>query len=41
MKDAEAAGHDAVWAGSWSESPGDAEILRRAHAEGRVLRPAR
>ncbi len=35
--DAAAAGHDALWAGAWSESPGDEEILRRAHAEGRIL----
>jgi predicted nuclease of predicted toxin-antitoxin system len=26
-----------VWAGSWAEDPGDEEILRRAHADGRVL----
>lgn len=32
-----AAGHEAVWAGDWPEDPGDEEILRRAHAEGRVL----
>lgn len=31
------AGHDVVWAGAWADDPGDAEILRRAHAEGRVL----
>ncbi len=30
-------GHDVVWAGAWLEDPGDEEILRRAHAEGRVL----
>lgn len=30
-------GHDAVWAGGWNEDPGDEEILRRSHAEGRVL----
>jgi predicted nuclease of predicted toxin-antitoxin system len=32
-----AAGHDVVWAGDWAEDPGDAEILGRAVAEGRVL----
>jgi predicted nuclease of predicted toxin-antitoxin system len=32
-----AAGHDVVWAGEWSEDPGDEEILARAHAEGRIL----
>ena len=32
-----AADHDAVWAGDWAEDPGDAEILARAHAEGRIL----
>jgi predicted nuclease of predicted toxin-antitoxin system len=31
------AGHDVQWSGAWSEDPGDEEILRRAHAEGRVL----
>ena len=36
-KDAAEAGHDAVWAGAWPQDPGDEEILRRAHAEGRVL----
>ena len=30
-------GHDVVWAGDWPEDPGDLEILRRAHAENRVL----
>ena len=33
----ETAGHDVVWAGEWSEDPGDAEILALAHAESRVL----
>jgi len=33
----EGAGHDVVWAGQWDEDPGDAEILARAHREGRVL----
>ena len=37
IKELVAAGHDAVWAGDWAEDPGDAEILARAHAEGRVL----
>jgi predicted nuclease of predicted toxin-antitoxin system len=32
-----AAGHDVIWAGDWTEDPGDEEILARAHAEGRVL----
>ena len=32
-----AAGHDVDWAGDWPRDPGDAEILARAHAEGRVL----
>ncbi len=30
-------GHDVVWAGDWSEDPGDEEILNRAHREDRVL----
>ena len=29
--------HDVVWAGDWSEDPGDVEILRRAAAQRRVL----
>ena len=33
----EAAGHDVVWVGSWARDPGDEEILRRAHSEGRIL----
>ena len=32
-----AASHDVVWAGDWSEDPGDDEILRMALAEQRVL----
>jgi predicted nuclease of predicted toxin-antitoxin system len=36
-KDLEAAGHDVVWAGDWPEDPGDEEILRLAHNEGRIL----
>ena len=36
-KDARDAGHDAVWAGDWERDPGDEEILRLAHAEGRVV----
>jgi len=32
-----AAGHDVIWAGNWSEDPGDEEILDRAFKEGRVL----
>ncbi len=31
-----AAGHDVVWAGDWTEDPGDQEILARVAAEGRV-----
>ena len=30
-------GHDAVWAGHWSEDPGDEEILEIAHQEHRIL----
>lgn len=30
-------GHDVTWAGDWREDPGDREILRRAHLEGRIL----
>lgn len=26
-----------TWAGDWTEDPGDREILRRAHREGRIL----
>ena len=36
-KDALDQGHDAVWAGDWEKDPGDEEILRLAHAEGRVV----
>jgi predicted nuclease of predicted toxin-antitoxin system len=36
-KDLEAAGYDVVWAGNWSEDPGDDEILVRAYSEGRIL----
>ena len=32
-----AAGHDVVHAGDWAEDPGDAAILSRAHADGRIL----
>jgi predicted nuclease of predicted toxin-antitoxin system len=32
-----AAGYDVVWAGDWSEDPGDEEILATAYREGRVL----
>jgi predicted nuclease of predicted toxin-antitoxin system len=32
-----AAGHDVDWVGDWPADPGDLEILKRAHAEGRVL----
>lgn len=30
-------GHDALWAGDWDRDPGDEEILRTAHQQGRVL----
>lgn len=30
-------GHDVIWAGDWSEDPGDEEILSHAYQEGRVL----
>ena len=33
----EGRGHDVVWAGEWLEDPGDREILKRAHAERRIL----
>ena len=36
-KDLAAAGHDVVHVGDWPEDPGDEELLRRAHAENRVL----
>jgi predicted nuclease of predicted toxin-antitoxin system len=29
--------HDVIWAGDWDRDPGDEEILRTGHAEGRVL----
>jgi len=38
-KELRAEGHDVVWAGEWSEDPGDDEILGRAHREERVLVP--
>ncbi len=31
------AGHNVVWAGDWSEDPGDEEILATAYREGRIL----
>ena len=31
------AGHDVTWAGEWVEDPGDSEILKIAHSEGRIL----
>ena len=31
------AGHDTDWAGDWDRDPGDEEILRLAHEQGRVL----
>ena len=36
-EDLAAAGHDVVHIGDWPEDPGDEELLRRAHSEGRVL----
>jgi len=33
----EEAGHDVVWAGNWSEDPGDEELLGIADREGRIL----
>ncbi len=33
----ESAGHEVVWAGDWSEDPGDAAILSPAHQDRRVL----
>ncbi len=36
-KELQAEGHDVVWAGEWSEDPGDDEILDRAQRDGRVL----
>lgn len=30
-------GHDVVWAGDWSDDPGDRDILHRAHKEDRIL----
>ena len=36
-RELESAGHDVVWAGDWTEDPGDEEILERAHREGRIL----
>ena len=33
----QAAGHDVVWAGDWSEDPGDEEMLAVACEQGRVL----
>jgi predicted nuclease of predicted toxin-antitoxin system len=37
IKTLEAAGHDVVWTGDWTQDPGDEEILARAHNEGRIL----
>ena len=30
-------GHDVIWSGDWPVDPGDDEVMRRAHAEGRAL----
>lgn len=35
--DLRSAGHDVVWSGEWTTDPGDEEIFRRAHEQGRVL----
>jgi len=35
--DLKAAGHDVLWAGDWSEDPGDETILARAFEERRTL----
>lgn len=32
-----ASGHDVIWAGDWSEDPGDEQILAHAFSEGRIL----
>ncbi|MBI9085438.1 MAG: DUF5615 family PIN-like protein [Desulfobacterales bacterium] len=32
-----AAGHDVVWAGDWPSDPGDEEILKIAHVQGRII----
>jgi predicted nuclease of predicted toxin-antitoxin system len=37
LPELQAAGHDAIWAGSWERDPGDMEILKRAFDEQRVL----
>ena len=37
VREIAATGHDLVWAGSWSEDPGDEEILASAERDGRVL----
>jgi predicted nuclease of predicted toxin-antitoxin system len=37
VKILEASGHNVVWAGQWSEDPGDEEILAIAHNEDRIL----
>lgn len=37
VKTLEASGHNVVWAGQWSEDPGDEEILAIAHNEDRIL----
>lgn len=37
MEALQKAGHDVVWAGDWTEDPGDREILAQANSEHRVL----
>ena len=36
-KELGADGHDVLWAGDWTEDPGDDEILARAYRENRIL----
>jgi len=37
MRHLQELGHDVIWSGEWERDPGDSEILRIAHKEGRVL----
>jgi predicted nuclease of predicted toxin-antitoxin system len=37
VKELQAAGHDVIYTGNWSEDPGDAQILAFAYNDGRVL----
>jgi predicted nuclease of predicted toxin-antitoxin system len=36
-RDLIAAGHDVIWAGDWSEDPGDEQLLSRAREERRMV----